>query len=114
MYDLGRREAVEGRAACGGIRADILGIYQVAHLQVGKLLGKADGIQGIARRAEHRADLKGTFLETPQRILSVVEDLAAEGVIHAVIQVVTELAAADCFANDLRDGGSGGGVAAHR
>ena len=109
MHDLGRREAVEGRAAGGGIGADVFGVDQIAHLQVRELLGQADGIEGVARGAEDGADLSGTFLETFQVVLAVVKDHAAIGVIDAVIDVVAKLAVADGLADDLGDGGGGGG-----
>ena len=52
MHDPGRREAVEVRAAGGGIGAYVLGVDQIANLQIRKLFGQADGIEGIACRAE--------------------------------------------------------------
>jgi hypothetical protein len=109
MHDLGRREAVEGRAAGDGIGAYVFGVDQLAHLHVRELLGKADSIESIACWAEDRADLSGTFLETFQVVLGVVKDDAAIGVIDAVIEIVTKLAAADGLADDLGDGCGRGG-----
>ena len=107
MHDLGRREAVEECAAGGAVGAHVLGVDQFAQIHVGQLLGQADSVEGIARRAEDRTELRGAFLEAFQMILAVVEDHAAVGVIDAVIEVVAELAATDGFADDLGDGGGG-------
>ena len=82
----GRREAVEVRAAGGGIGAYVFGVDQFANLHVRELLGQADGIERVARGAEDGADLSGTFLETFQRVLGVVKDDAAVGVIDAVVE----------------------------
>jgi len=109
MHDLGRREAVEERAAGGGIGSYVFGVDQFAHLHVRKLLGQADGIEGVARGAKDGANLNGTFLETSQAVLGVVKDHAAIGVIDAVIEIVAKLAAADGLADDLGDGGGSGG-----
>jgi len=77
MHDRGRWEAVKRRAAGGGIGADVFGVEQIAHMQIRKLRGKSDGIEGVARGAEDGADLSGTFLETSHAVLAVVKDLAA-------------------------------------
>ena len=61
MHDLGRREAVEGRAAGAGIGAYVFGVDQFADLHVRKLLGQTDGVEGVARGTEDRTDLAGTF-----------------------------------------------------
>ena len=95
MHNLGRRETIERRAAGGGIGADVFGVEQIAHIQIRELRGQGDGIEGIARRAEDGADLSGTFLETSHAVLAVVKDLAAVGVIDAVVDVVTEFAFAE-------------------
>ena len=52
MDDFGGWEAIEGRAAGGGIGAYVFGVEQVAHFDVGKLLGQADGVEGVAGGAE--------------------------------------------------------------
>lgn len=63
MHDLGRREAVEVRAAGGTVSAHVLGVNQFAPIQVGELLGQADGIEGVASRAKDGAELRGIFSE---------------------------------------------------
>ena len=109
MHDLRRREAVEERAAGGGVGADVLGVDQFAQVHIGQLLGQADGVEGVARGAEDGTELCGAFPEAFQAVLAVVEDHAAVGVIDAVVEVIAELAATDRLADDLRDGGGGGG-----
>jgi len=39
MYDLGRREAMEARAAGGAAGAHVLGVDELAQVHVGELLG---------------------------------------------------------------------------
>ena len=109
MYDLGRREAVEERAAGGAVGTHVLGVDQVAQIHVGELLGQADGVEGVAGGAKDGAELRGAFPEAFQVVLAVVEDHAAVCVIDAVIEIVAELAATDGLADDLGDGGGGGG-----
>ena len=101
MHDLGRREAVEGRAADGAIGAHVFGVDEVADLQVRELLGEADGIEGVAGRAEDRADLRGAFLETFHGLLGMIEEQAAIGMIDAVVEIVTKLSATHGLADDL-------------
>src|SRR5271157_3862578 len=48
MHDFGRREAVEERAAGGGIGSYVFGVDQFAHLHVRELLGRM-----MVSRASH-------------------------------------------------------------
>src|SRR5262245_40507524 len=109
MHNFSWRETVEERAAGGGVGTHVLRVDQFADFKVGQLLGQTDGVKGIARGTEDRANLSGAFLEAFQRVLAMVEDHAAVGVIDAVIEVVAELAAPDSFADYLGDGGGGRG-----
>src|SRR5437868_2240832 len=79
------------------------------YLPVPPVICSADGIERVAGGAEDGADLSGAFLETSQAVLAVVKDHAAIGVIDAVIEIVTELAATDGLADDLGDGSGSGG-----
>src|SRR5262245_36573030 len=97
------------RAAGGGIGAYVLGIEQFAYLHVRELLCHADGIEGVACRAEDRANLGGTLLEAFHGVLAVIKNHAAVRVVDAIIDVVAKLAAPDSLAYDLGDGCSGGG-----
>src|SRR5215469_2209524 len=109
MHHLGRRKAVEIRAAGRGISAYVFGVEQIAHFQVRELLSHADGIEGVARGAEDRANLGGTLLEAFKWVLAMVKDHAAKRLIYAIINVVAKLAAANGLAYDLGDSVSGGG-----
>jgi len=60
-----------------------------------KLFRPADGIERVAGGAEDGAELSGTVLETIQVVLGVIKDLAAIGLIDAIVEIVTKLAAAD-------------------
>src|SRR6516225_625387 len=51
MHHLRRREAVEIRAAGGGVGADVLAVDVVTQVHVRQLLGEADGVERVARRA---------------------------------------------------------------
>jgi hypothetical protein len=48
MHDLGRREAVEERAAGSAIGAHVFGVDEFAELHVRQLLGQADSVEGVA------------------------------------------------------------------
>ena len=78
MHDLGRREAIEARAAGGTVGAHILSVDQFAQLHVGQLLGQTDGVEGVAGGAKDGAELRGAFPEAFQVVLAVVEDHAAD------------------------------------
>src|SRR5262245_39322902 len=108
MDDLSWREAVEEGAAGGRIRAHVLCIDEFAQFHVGQLLGQADSVESVACGTEDRADLRGTFPETFEMVLAMVEDHAAVGVIDTVIEVVAKLATADGLADDLGDSGHSG------
>src|SRR5580704_17053154 len=109
MHGLGRRETVERRATGGGIGAYVFRVDQFADLHVRELLGQTDGVEGVARGTADGTDLAGTFLETFQRVLGVVKDRTAIGVVDAVVEIVTKLAPADGLADDPGDGGGGRG-----
>ena len=101
VHHLGRREAVEVGRRGVAVGADVLAVDQVAQFQVGQLLGQRDRVQGVAGRAEDRADLRRALLEGLDVVLAVVEDDAGEGVVHAVVDVVALLAVAHGLADDL-------------
>src|SRR5262245_66102117 len=107
--DFRRREAVEERAAGGGISAHVVCIDELAQFHVGQLLGQTDGVEGVARRTEDGADLGRPLPETLQMVLAVVEDHATVGMIDTVIEIVAELATTDSLADDLCDRGGGRG-----
>ena len=104
MDDLGRREAVEVRAARGAVGAHVLGVNQFASIHVGKLFDQTDGVERVASGAKDGAELRGVFPKAFQVVLAVVEDHAAVGLIDAVIEIVAELAATDGLADDLCNG----------
>src|SRR5215471_16064514 len=106
---LRRREAVEERAAGGGISTHVVCIDELAQFHVGQLLRQADSVEGVARRTEDRADLGRPLPETFQMVLAVVEDHAAIGMIDTAIEIVAELATTDSLVDDLCDCGGGRG-----
>src|SRR5262249_52955989 len=109
MHHRRRRKAIEMRTAGRGVGADVLAVEVFAQVEVRKLLGQADRVEGVAGGAEDGADLRGTLFEALEMVLAVVEDDPAEGVVDAVIEVVTEFAAPDCLADDLDQGRGRGG-----
>src|SRR5215813_3943491 len=72
------------------------------------MLCEADRVNGIARRAKDRAKLGRRLFETLQVILAVIEDHPVEGLVDAVIEIIAELAPANCFADDFGHSGGGG------
>jgi hypothetical protein len=107
VHNPGRREAVEGRATGSAISAHVLGVDQLADLQIRELLGQADGIEGVASGAKDGTDLRGTLLEASNKVDGVVENHAAISVIDTVVEIVAKPAAADSLTDDLGDGGDG-------
>src|SRR5262249_36364525 len=92
-------------AAGRRVGADIGGVQQVAKVHVGQLLCEADGVECVTCRAKNGTELGGTLLEAPHRVLTVIEDHAAERLIDAIVDVITELSTTHGFPNDLADGG---------
>ena len=107
--DFGGRETVEVGAGGVAIGTDVLAIDQIAEVEVGQFLGQRDRVERVAGGAEDGADLRRAFLERLYRIFAVVKDDAGVGVIDAIVNVVAAAAVAVGFADDLRDGGAGGG-----
>ena len=83
-------------------------VDEISQVHVWQLLGQADRVEGVARWTENGTELRRTVLEALHRILAVVENHAAEGVVDAVVHVVAELPAADGLADDLGNGSGGG------
>src|SRR5208283_3744 len=107
---LRRRKAVEPGRGGVAVSADVLAVEQVAQFEVaGQLLRHGDHVERVAGGAEHGADLRRTALEGLEVVVAMVEDDAGEGVIDAVVDIVTELPIAHGLAEYPGDGEGGGG-----
>src|SRR5262249_39164677 len=96
------------RAARSSVRANVRRVHEIPEGKVRQLFRQADRIEGVTSGPVHGADLNGTLLEAPQRILAMIENHPAKRVIHAIIEVVADLAVTKGFADDLRARGSRG------
>ena len=101
MHDFCRRESVEVRGRGMGICPDIFRVDKVADLKIGQFGREGDGIEGIAGRSEDRRDLGLPLLKRQDRVIDVVEHLPGIGVVDPVVDIITGLAVADCFADNF-------------
>ena len=73
MHDFCRREAIEVGAACIGVSADVFAVKKFIQFEVWQVFSKADGIEGIAGRAENRTKLLRAFFEALHVVNAVVK-----------------------------------------
>src|SRR3989338_2958768 len=107
MQALRRREAIKAGVGGDGVGSNILGVEEVAYLELRQLLSYRDSVEGVAGRAEYGRYLQVPLFKRLQRLLAVAEDDAGECVVDDVIQIVARLSVADGLADYLGDERSG-------
>ena len=107
MHDLRRRKAIEVRGTSGRIGPDILTVEVVAEFKIRQLFGEANRIEGIARGAEDRADLRGPLSKTLHVVGAVIKNHTGVCVVHAIVHVITKLFVPERLTDDLRHGIAG-------